>query len=345
MASMTASVSALANQLTDAQDKLNDELQASIDNMKDLDTNNVNKLNDELYDIGNLKALEAFTNRIVLEYVRLTEAQENLTDHYLNSFATIQKQDLAASESLKIDKEFSEMAQPASGEVGVCKAVDLKKATIQSQTINVEMAQAFNNYNYDEKNNIGKSYQNKMIKEALELGEVFFIDEGMFSGALTLSDDNIDKKHWMLAYLTNQMPLANALQSERGKMSINKYVVERRIWNSKVLMTQQVLINQITDRKGLLDPDWIEAYSGDKTTNKISLMDTLGREIDGKITTPGWFKNIKQMPQTGLKREMNYMLSLQNKVLLDIIKRRNDKNRLLSIGLMDDLNKRKAEFN
>jgi len=242
--------------------------------------------------------------------------------------------------NIKSGTEVPYQEASASGET----TTSFKEASTQKKQLHKVTAQAFQNYN-DKSDAVDKGMEYRVVLDRVNQDKENLRIDNWFRKDATLTDIEVDQLNWMTATVSNAIPLPNV--SERSALSDTKsppYEVERRIWNSRVASLQQVVSDQITDRTALVEPDWIEGYAGDPSTDKISILESLSREIDGRLETPGWFQNVKQMPKSGLKREMNYLLAIENKLIYELVERINHKNRLLSLSLAKKLNEQRKEF-
>ncbi|MCU7951376.1 MAG: hypothetical protein KZQ74_13710 [gamma proteobacterium symbiont of Bathyaustriella thionipta] len=78
--------------------------------------------------------------------------------------------------------------------------------------------------------------------------------------------------------------------------------------------------------------------------DKVSMYEIIRAGVDGKIATPGWYKNVKEMDYTGLLREEAYTSASQLKIMHEILKQEVNNVELTSLSVINELNKNKEDM-
>ena len=276
----------------------------------------------------NRTSIDGFAKRISAEIVRNTKAATNLHTHIVNSLAETNKEITAAKNALNVHDQLDESSQPASGVVGSCKTEALKTAFVQNKQITTALNTQLRAHNDSEPGS--KRILSRQIAKLATKDDDHFNPIPIIH-ANTLTQGQIDKLTFYITAITNPDPLPKMMMSDVAKSNAMGYELHRRIWNVKQQIVQDILVTQITSRSPTMPSDWVEAYAGTKPTGNISLYEAFDREISGRLSTPGWFLDIKQKNQSGLKREMVYLKSIENRLLYEIAKRKAQRNRILAI--------------
>ncbi|MCU7951375.1 MAG: hypothetical protein KZQ74_13705 [gamma proteobacterium symbiont of Bathyaustriella thionipta] len=337
--SFGSSMNDVLSDINDAYQDRNDELVTSINNTGLFNANTVYNMGYEMSwpGYGNLYALDSFTQRVIGEVARSIKANEDLTNHIVNSTTTTYKNKESAKEKKYLENAFGKYAQPVSGDVSVDRAELFKKAIVEKRQVKKDILT--NMVKNNEKDVHLKGMGTRYKKDLLEK----FTDEYNFINYLSknqLSSSEYEKLIAQITILTDLEPLSETTAIDKaGGGSVAKLEVEKRLWNSRTNIVRSALVDDTLNKTQLIDKgDWMYAYASNLTEgdkSKVSIYDFLSSEADGRIMTPGWFQNIKETTSTGLKREESYIDAIINKSLYELMLRKNSENQLSSIlGVM-----------
>jgi hypothetical protein len=143
-----------------------------------------------------------------------------------------------------------------------------------------------------------------------------------------------------MTYLTNSKPLPILSERELSGPGAQNYELKRRIHNSTVELVSTVLNEVVSHKAQFAAPDFVRSYVSRSTTElELSLDETLSSLINGRISSEGWFLNIKLLNEVGLKREHLYLTAESNALLFQLTQKREWRNQLMAIVAMADLSK------
>lgn len=283
------------------------------------------------------KSLDASGARIAMEISRNTKAVTDLTTHQVSQMTTTLKEKESAEQKIQNDRDFSQLTgQPVSGDVMVDRTIALKSAMVaREQILDGYMKQTHEINNSIEAND--KKLSSRHIKDIAEEDEILFSPTPLITGTQIQTIDEQENTKKFIRLLTNYNPISNTNATDKisSAFKANERELNRRIWNAKIEAVQYVLADEMLDKVGLIDPtEWKSAYMEEAQTDengKVSMAEMLRAEVDGRIMTPGWYKNMKEMGSTGLSREIIYQKATQLKLMWELLKKEDHTLRLLAI--------------
>lgn len=298
---------------------------------------------------GNLlrQALDASTNRIEISIQQNTKASERATEHIAKTLVNTFKEVRVAEEIDKNNRTYStELAQPLSGDIGANRAPLLKKGMVQSSQVWKQMTKNMHDWNNDTSD---VDQAGNDIKKAVLLtqpDEVWDPQPLLTKNQLTLEESKNQQK--LITMLTNPVPLKSTTDSElSSNPAAAEYEFKRRIYNAKVEVAHSVLAKSIADRHPLIPisaDDWQKGYVTsvpDPETGNTSMLSMLESETIGKISSDGWYLDIKTKTEAGVLRESVYQQVINNLLLTKQIEDEEQKLMLLSLILSSELEKTK----
>ena len=157
----------------------------------------------------------------------------------------------------------------------------------------------------------------------------------LIAGTTIADGTEADYLKRFLVMTTNPVPLPRLNTGQATNLGAAEYEAERRIWNARMAMVQDVLTDELVSKTGTIAPsEWQYAYLEEAKTDadgKVSLMEALRADVDGRLMTPGWFQNIKQMSAAGVTREQVYQKATQLKLMWELLKREDHTVRLQAL--------------
>lgn len=294
-----------------------------------------------------LQGMDASTNRIEISIQQNTKASERSTEHIVKTVVNTIKEVMVAEEVDKNNRTYSaELAQPLSGDIGANRAPLLKKGMVQSSQVWKQMTKNMHdwNNNTDDVDQAGND-----IKKAVLLtqpDEVWDPQPLLTKRQLTLDESKNQQK--LLTMIANPVPLKSTTDSElSSNPAAAEYEFKRRIYNTKIEMAHAVLASSIVDRHPLIPistDDWQKGYVTsvpDPETGSTSMLSLLESETIGKISSDGWYLDVKTKTEAGVLRELVYQQAINNVQLTRLIEDDEQELMLLSLLLGLELEKNK----
>jgi len=280
-------------------------------------------------------SLGAAAARISAEIARNTKAMTELTNHQVTELSKALAQMQNAKQKLENDREFSnELAQPSSGAFMVDRSIALKQGRVQQQ----QMLDAYMQNIHDYNDSVEAIDKGMTYRHVVNLANM---DKENYSPTPMITDTQIgtaDEQEYIKNYIklvTNHSPLKNVTVRDAQKTGAARYELDRRIWNSRMEIVQYTLADEMLDKTGTIDPtEWRSGYMEEARLDdngKVSLMEALRAEVDGRLMTPGWYQNMKEMSSAGLSRETVYQKATQLKLMWEMLKKQDHTLRLLAL--------------
>lgn len=300
---MGSSVSAAANNLTSAYERLGEAIKTVDESVNKLRVDVINSLDEYHQDL--IKALSASTAKIELANHQSTKVLERNTDYLVKSLKEALKQKSVAGIVSENNISFSDSAQPLSGTIGADRAKVLTTITVRSEQVKNAALAGFADYIGDKKLTAESAGTNIHIMKALkEFDDNGALNVGdIFSEPVTSPDKALSLQR-ILGYLVVPSPL------KKGNASTD-YDLERKQYNYISSVAYNSLIGSVIDRTGFADRDWEKYYEsydtvGPTSTDKHSLVSVFNSDVLGKLTSPEWYGSIKRLRKAGLYREITY---------------------------------------
>lgn len=317
---------------------LNAELLSATSAMTQLNVNVNNQLVKNLSDPtgGSQSALEAFVKKINGEITRNTKMNTNLTDFKIMGTTLAHKQTLIAEEKIAVDKTYGEMAQPASGYIQACKALSQKTGEAQVAQLSRHLSSVSNKYNSEALYQTnGKRYQG--IKKQLENKDVMASNITSIGAWVALEKNELDKVNGSIITMTNPRPIANLSLNKASHPGAGTYEIQRKVMNAEFSSVQRVFQRQALKKAKIVDSSWSSGYADTEGEVLVSLEEALGEEVNGRMESPGWYQNIKELSRAGLARELAYITAVENKILFENFVATSELNVINSINLSREL--------
>jgi D-ribose pyranose/furanose isomerase RbsD len=291
-----------------------------------------------------LQGLSASTNRIELSIQQTTKTVERMNDHTVKSMVNALKEVRVAEEVDQNNKTFSgEFAQPLSGEIGANRAPLLKQGLVQSDQMWRKMADdmfEWNN-NTEEVDQAGKGMKKAML--LTEEDEVWSPLPLINKRQLT-KDESLNMQK-LLTMIVNPVPLPSATDEQKASNSkASEYEFQRRIINAKLGLAHSVLAKSIADKTPLIpmsDADWKKGYviAEPDADGKVSVMNMIESETLGRISSEGWYQDVKTKTPAGLLREQVYQQAVNNQMLLRLVEQEEQKLTMLALLAIAEVEK------
>jgi len=292
-----------------------------------------------------LSGLSASTNRIELSIQQNTKTITNLTDHFNNTMVNALKEMRIAEQVDENNKTFGQLAQPLSGDIGANRAPMLKEGIVQSRQIWRKITDDMHtwNNNTSDVNALGSAAKTSIL--LTEPDEVWDPSALVTKNQISIEESlNLQK---LLTLIVNPVPQRAATKEELANDSrIAEKELNRRIDNSKLSLVHSVLANSVAKRHPLIPisgDDWQIGYTTSQPDNngKTSYLSMLESETVGKLTSEGWYLDIKTKTVAGAMREQVYQSAIRNQMLMDLVEQEEQKNILLAIIAIEEITKSK----
>lgn len=296
-----------------------------------------------------LQSLSAAASQIVGQIAIDTKTLTNLSDHELKSLVQTLSEVTTAKLKIENDKEFSPtLAQPASGDIMSDRTIFLKEGRVQQEQLTQAIMDAIHTYNDEGLDKDGG--MSRRITSALASEDDDAFDASSLSNTTLIKDpvsaENI-KKHIML--ITNAEPVPRLTGNQSTKPNAADYELNRKVWNARMEITQQILVEEMLSKTGTIKSgDWQNGYMGEvenDSNGNTSLIEAMRGEVDGRLMTPGWYQNMKEMSTTGVTRELVYQGATQLKLMYMLLKKTDASLRLAALRATIKLDHDKTALN
>jgi len=330
--------SAMQTQISANQDLLsviNDSTQSVVD----LGTNLSDEWTSSNMDITS--AMDARTNKIELAQSIGLKNREYTTDAENQSLVNAFKEKYIAEVVSTNNSMFSNQSMPESVEVGVLASGEIKKTYIKSHQLVRENATNQNIY-----------------ADELSAGDLAFsvnarlsTGDDVYASAITicehtLSNEEIKNMQALITYVTNPNPLPIIPDSQLFSSNAHSYELARRIYNSKTLYISSIANEIISGKAQFSNPDWVQSFVHRTSTEPhLSLNETFGSLINGRISSEGWNLDIKLLNETGLQRELTYLQAEENALLFMLSQKREWRNQLYSLLTIEEVGSQLRKLN
>lgn len=333
----TSVASSMQSQMSANQDYLsaiNDVTQTSVDfatDMADAWTSSTMDL---------LSALNARTSKIELAQTMQIKAREYSTDALNNVFVQALREKYIAEKVSENNQTFSNTAMPETGEIGAMAAGSLKEAYLKTHQHAKEVSLIQQIYSEE----LTPGDFSIAISKKLTTGDEVFHSH-IINCEKTLSNDELNNMQMLITYLTNPHPLPVFTDDQLSSPKAQSYELNRRIYNAKVNWVSVLANELIAHRAQFASPDWVRSYVNRSSAEaEMSINESFSSLVEGRITSDGWYLNIKIMNEVGIEREQTYLKSEENALLFMLSQRREWRNQLLSILAVEQLARSVAEL-
>lgn len=296
------------------------------------------EINHELLSQG----ISAATNRIELAVQQNTKSAELLNDHLVKSLVQLFKDISVAEQVHNNNKTYDpDIAQPLSGDIGSNRAPLLKQGYVQRRQITQQMSQ--NMYDW-----VTVPERETNVSDSARLSALLVEDESVWDptpiiGTDVITDEEFKRVQKLLTVLITPVPLRalkpDELATNRGG---SEYEVSRKLYNAQATLAHAVLAKSVADRLPLIPVDETNWKMGYVTVNgeidgKTSMMSFYDSETIGRLTSEGWYQDMKTKTEAGVLREQVYMQAIKNKLALRMLKQEEDRLLLESLRFAKSL--------
>jgi len=290
-----------------------------------------------------LSALSASTNRIELSIQQNTKTQERMSDHTINSIVTALREVRVAEEVDDNNKTYSDkLAQPLSGIIGANRAPLLKQGFVQSKQMWRQMSDDMHewNNNTDDVEGAGKGMKTAIL--LTENADVW--DPIPLINSRQITNDESLNLQKLLTMLVNPVPLPSATPAQMASNPrAPEYEFKRRMLNAKLEIAHAVLSKSISDKAPLIPispDDWQIGYTmAEPEDGKVSIASMLESETIGRLSSDGWYLDVKSKTPTGQLREQVYQQAINNQLTLRLVEQEEQQLMLLSLLTISEIEK------
>jgi hypothetical protein len=280
-----------------------------------------------------LSALDARTSKIELAQTTQIKGREYSTDALTKVFTQALREKYLAEKVSENNRIFSETAMPETGEIGANAATPIKEAYFKLHQHAEEVATI-----------------QKQFAEEITPGDSSFAvnarltsSDDVYKGHLlvcekTLSNDELNQIQTLVTYISNPKPLPVLGNAELSSSGGQKYELKRRVYNAKSQMVSAIVNEVVAHRAQFASPDIVRSYvSRSSSEPELSLNEAFDSLIVGRVSSDGWYLNIKILNEVGLQREMTYLKAEENVLLYMLSQRREWRNQLLAAIAIEEL--------
>lgn len=293
-----------------------------------------------------LQGLSASTNRIELSIQQNTKTVERMTDHTVKSLVKALKDVRVAEEVDENNKTYSDaLAQPLSGEIGANRAPLLKAGLVQSQQVWRQIADDMHEWsnNTTDVDQAGSGMKKAML---LTEGDDVWNPVPLVSEKQLTRDQSLNMQR-LLTMMVNPVPLPAASEEQLASSpKASEYEFDRKLLNAKLGLAHSVLAKSIADKQPLIPMstnDWQQGYvmAEPDSNGNVSILSMLESETIGKLSSEGWYQDIKTKTEAGILREQVYQQAINNHMLLRLVEQEEEKLTMLSLLAISSLEKSK----
>jgi hypothetical protein len=280
-----------------------------------------------------LSALDARTSKIELAQTAQMKQREFSTDALNNTLTQSLRERFIAEKVSDNTKAFSKISMPETGVVAVNLARPLKEAYFKSHELATEVSS--NQQQFSEELGIADS--------AYAVNARLTAPKEIYKGHLmvcemTLSNDELNQMQQLITFVTNSKPLPMLSDQQLISPKGQEYELMRRTYNAKTTIISTIINEIISHKAQFVTPDIVRSYvSRSSIEPQLSLNETLDSLINGRLSSDGWYLNIKSLNETGLQREMTYLKAEENAILFLISLRREWRNQLLATIAVEEI--------
>lgn len=292
-----------------------------------------------------LQGLDASTSRIELSQSQLLKTVENLADHEVQSIAKIFEQLYNAEQKAVTERMLRpELAQPMSGEIGANRAALLKQGIVQKdqqwRQMDINFAQWSDNT--ETVDSAGGSITTSML--LTEDPDVFDPTPLLTKNVITENESlNMQK---LITLLANPVPEKRISDDELAtNPKAAQLELERKLRIAKRAIAFSVLSKGVAEREAVIpisEDDWLLGYTiaAPDNNGNTSYRDFLESETVGRLTSEGWYQDIKTKTEAGVLREQVYQQALNNHLLFKSLQQEEQQLLLLAIIASDENNRK-----
>lgn len=291
-----------------------------------------------------LQGLDASTSRIEGVITQLIKAEVNLSDHEVTSISDIFKQLFNAEQKTITERMLrQEFAQTMSGEIGANRAPLLKQGLVrrdqQWRQMDINFAQWSDNTTTVD--SAGKAITTSML---LTEGDDVFDPTPLLTKNVISEPESLNMQK-LITLLANPIPEKkmsdNALASNP---KAPQQELERKLRNAKRSIAFSALSKGLSEREAVIpisENDWLQGYTSARpdTNGMTSYREFIESETVGRLTSEGWFEDIKTKTEAGVLREQVYQQAINNHLLYESLLQEEHQLLLLAIIASEENNR------
>ena len=294
------------------------------------------------------QGMSASTNRIELAIQQNSKTMEAMNDHLVQSLVQVMKEISVAEQVQKNKKMFdTEIAQPLSGDIGANRAPLLKAGVVQSEQLHQGMVDGMYEWSSETGDTPGAK-SNLKATMLLKEDEAMWDPSPMLNSSVITAEESVNLQK-LLTVLVNPVPLKKLTKAEASRSPKSaEYELKRNLYNTQLTIAHSVLAKSVSERMATIpisQEDWGIGYTTAEANDegKTSVMAMLESETLGRLTSEGWYKDIKTKTDAGVLREQVYQQAINNKLLLKILEQEEQKLLLQALSFAQKLNNQKPQ--
>jgi hypothetical protein len=298
-----------------------------------------------------LSGMSASTNKIELAILQNTKTIERMGDHTTKTIVDAIKKILVAEEIEENNRTFGKgIAHPMSGDIGANRAALLKEGVVQGEQMWSEMSKNMNDWNNNAVNDVvaGSNFGTELfIAEPDSVwSPVPFISKRQITSEESLNAQKL------LTLLVNPTPTRAKTQEELSTdRSAVKAELNRKLKNAKFGIVHAVMAKTLVDKTPTIPMsinDWQMGYTiaePDAISGKVSMSNFLESETSGRLSSAGWYQDIKTKTEAGLLREQLFQQAITNKLYLSLLEKERHELILTALITLEDLKDNRPKKN
>jgi len=280
-----------------------------------------------------LSALDARTAKIEIAQAIQIKEREFSTDAFNGVFTQALREKYVAEKVSENNRLLPVLVVSETGEIGTNASLSLKEAYFKTHQHAEEVSS--NQALFGEEITPGNS--------SFGVSARLTSSDDVYKGHLlhcekTLNNNELNNIQTFVTYITNPKPLLVLEDRKLASPRAQEYELKRRIYNAKSQLVSTIINEVVAHRAPFASPDIVRSYvSRSSTESKLSITEALNSLVEGRVSSDGWYLNIKLLNKSDLQREMTYLKAEENTLLFMLHQRREWRNQLLATIVVEDL--------
>jgi len=280
-----------------------------------------------------LSSLDARTNKIELALNQNQKTMVNMIDTKNNTIVNAFKESFIMKNVLDNNRQFSSHSIPESYILSANASPSIRTAYEKSENQIKEIAPIKQQYN----NELDAVDHTLSIATKLDISDTEYNLNDLIESK-TLADDKIKPLQKLVAYITNHKPLKKISADVMSTQVGADYELKRRQYNAKINYIQIILDRFIARKTQYMSDDWIQSYVFRSSIQPgMSFDESISSMIKGRLSSEGWYQNIKLLEAPGIRREITYLSAEENTLLYLLSELRESRNNLLALIALEKL--------
>ncbi len=265
---------------------------------------------------------------LLSEFMRAKTMADN-TDNIAQNLYTSLKPLLLSAKVNDNNQTYLQNAMPETGEIFTNKAAHHKTALKKNDALHREILQRFIAYSAE----LQTGDESIAASIRASFNEKLF-DISHFTTDSSLSDEEFSAYQDLFTFVVNTRPLPATSNGNKTD------VLAVKIYNAKLAFVMDAVLSLLVEQTQTIETDWVRSYmTRTSVATSISEVEGISGLVKGRLSSSGYYLDIKSLSTAGLQRELTYLKAEENYLLYQSNKKSQLNNNLLIIGLIQVLNK------